>query len=141
MTKANFSNAGWDFTNVWGMIDGVSYPYLQFQFAPGTAPQIVSGTLNGTDIGGKTLQTAQNGSLLSTASTGVNGFYYLALPGSSIPNGNTLLSYLTNPSGNPSATVRLSDGNSLIGVDLSFNTLTVGSNSCLLYTSPSPRDS
>ena len=127
MTKTNFSSAGWDFTNTWGIIDGVSYPYLQFQFA--STPQIVSGMLNGTDIGGKTLQTAQNGSLLTTVSTGVNGFYYLALPANTVPNGNTLLSYLTNPGNNPAATVRLSDGNSLTGVDLFPNTLTVGSNS------------
>ena len=125
MTQANFS--GWDFTTIWGMIPNVSYPYLQWQFA--TAPQIVSGILSGAGNSGKTIQIAQNGSLLTTASTGADGFYYLTLSANSIASGHDLLSYLSSAGSTPAATVRLSDGNSLTGINLTPNTLTVGSNS------------
>jgi len=130
-TQANFTSATnangnvnphWDFTNTWVMVDGHTYPYLQ------ALTQLVSGTLIG-GAAGDVIQMAQNGNSLNTADTDAGGFYYIPLPANTIPSGNTLLSYLSNSAGSPAATVRLSDGNSLVGVDLSFNTLTVGSNS------------
>jgi len=124
MSGASFSS--WDFTNTWGIGTG-SYPYLIWRFP--TAPQVVSGTLSGTGNSGATIQTAQNGSLFTTATTGANGFYYELLDAGSIPSGNALLVYLVNSGGAPAAAVRLSDGTSLAGVNLTSNILTVSSNS------------
>jgi filamentous hemagglutinin family protein len=139
MTGANFTSAtsangnsdpAWDFAETWGLIEGISYPYFQFQFD--TAPQIVSGKLLGAG-GFETIQAAQNGTPLAQTSTGANGFYYFALPANSIPSGNTLLSYWIE--GNvPATAARLSDGGHQTGVDLTQNALTVSTSGSLIMS-------
>jgi hypothetical protein len=37
-TQANFTGAGWDFTTIWQMNDGVSYPYHQWYTGPAPGP-------------------------------------------------------------------------------------------------------
>ena len=111
---------GWDFANTWVMADGHTYPYLQ------ALTQLVAGNLIGGNAG-NTITVVQNGNTLGSPTTNASGFYYLALTANTIPTGHSLLSYLTT--GGTAATVRLSDGNSLTGVDLALNALTVGSNS------------
>lgn len=43
MEQALFEGAGWDFEDVWGIVDHISYPYLRWQGAPGlaTVPAVV----------------------------------------------------------------------------------------------------
>jgi len=122
-TAANsFDSPEWG--GEWRFIDGIAYPYLQWRFP--TAPQIVSGTLNG-DSGGAAIQTAQNGNLLRTSTTGANGFYYQALDAGSVGNGSALLAYRANSAGDAAVAVRLADGGHLTGVDLLANNVIASS--------------
>ncbi|TAN53530.1 MAG: filamentous hemagglutinin N-terminal domain-containing protein, partial [Methylococcaceae bacterium] len=124
-TTANGSvNPNWNFSNIWG-ITANAYPYLQWRFP--IAPQIVSGTLSNELFRGQTIQLAQDGTALATASTGSNGFYYQALDAGSIPSGHTLLAYQVGAGSLPAAAVRLSDGNSMTGLTLNGGALNVSS--------------
>ena len=120
MTTGTFT--GWDFTSTWGIVEGKSYPYLKWQFS--STPQIISGMVNVTGAG-KTIQTAVNGSLLATTSTGANGFYYFALPGGSVSSGSALLAYI---SGNAvkGAAAYLSGGTHITNLSLNSGTLIAG---------------
>ena len=112
MGSANFS--GWDFTSTWGIKDGVSYPYLSWQFTG--SPQIISGMLNVTG-GGKDIQIAVNGVDLAQSYTGANGFYYFAIPANSVQNGDALLTYINGNAIKTSA-VYLSGGGDMTGFNL-----------------------
>ena len=82
--KATFTDAGWDFANVWGIRTG--YPYL-LVFAP---PQLVSGILlSGT--AGLTIEAAENGNKLGSTTTGAGGAYSFSFLANAIPNGDSLL--------------------------------------------------
>jgi hypothetical protein len=35
--KSTFTAAGWEFTNFWGIVENVSYPYLRAFWQPGSA--------------------------------------------------------------------------------------------------------
>jgi filamentous hemagglutinin family protein len=128
MTASNFST--WDTSTIWNILDTQSYPYLKWQFT-GT-PQIISGKLDVTGAG-KTIQTAVNGSLLATASTGANGFYYFALPSGSVSSGSSLLAYI---SGNAvkSASVYLSSGTHITDFSLYSDTVTASSGGTISNT-------
>ncbi len=119
--KQSGNLTGFDFTNVWNIVPGISYPYLQWQFS-GT-PQVLSGTASGL-AGGKTIQFIANGANLAQASTGANGFYYLALPGNSVPSGNTLVTYVAGDAYKGAAAYG-SSGSHATGLAISQNTLTV----------------
>jgi hypothetical protein len=120
MTQASFS--GWNFSSPWNIVEGISYPYLAWQFS-GT-PQIISGKVNVTGAG-KIIQTAVNGSLLAAVSTGANGFYYFALPGNSVASGSALLAYISGDTVK-SASVYLSSGTHITDLSLNSNTVTAG---------------
>ena len=116
---------GWN-TGTWGIVSGSSYPYLLWSF--GSVPQIISGTLSGAGNGDVSIQTVENGTLLGTVFTNSTGYFYELLAAGTIPNGDTLLALVggTNPT---AATVRLSDGNNLSGVNLTPGMLIISSNS------------
>ncbi|HVY18605.1 MAG TPA: MBG domain-containing protein, partial [Bauldia sp.] len=69
--------AGFD-SSVWGILPGVSYPYLKWRFP--TGPSVISGTVAGVSGGNGALAVtvADAGTLLGTAYTGANGYYYFA---------------------------------------------------------------
>ena len=76
-----------------------------------------------------TIKAVVNGIVLSTttSSGGSTDAYSFTLAVNAIPSGNSLLVYLLT--GGTAGTVWLSDGNNLSNVNLTLNTLTVGSNS------------
>ncbi|MDP2826335.1 MAG: YDG domain-containing protein [Sulfuritalea sp.] len=119
MQSANL--AGFDFINVWNIVPGISYPYLRWQFS--ATPQVLSGTATGL-AGGKTIQAIANGTDLAKTVTGANGFYYFALPGNSVPSGNTLATYVAGDAFKGAAAYG-SAGSHVTGMAISQNTLTV----------------
>ncbi len=92
---ANFFQApdpiGFDFTNVWGIVDGKSFPYLTWRYP--TAPQVISGTAYG--AGGAAVLTAGtiaaevNGIAAGMTSTGADGYYNMLVPSGTIAAGGT----------------------------------------------------
>ncbi|MCM2308405.1 MAG: filamentous hemagglutinin N-terminal domain-containing protein, partial [Sulfuritalea sp.] len=121
--QATFS--GFDFTNVWNIVSGTSYPYLKSQFS-GT-PQVLSGTVTGLG-GGKTIQAVASGVDLAKTFTGANGFYYFALPGNSVPSGNVLLAYVAGDTFK-GATAAGSSGTHITNLAISQNAVTVAGGS------------
>jgi len=121
--QATFS--GFDFTKVWNIVSGTSYPYLKSQFS-GT-PQVLSGTVTGLG-GGKTIQAVVNGADLAKTFTGANGFYYFALPGNSVPTGNVLLTYVAGDAFKGAAAYG-SSGTHITDLAISQNALTVAGGS------------
>ncbi|MEI7637587.1 MAG: filamentous hemagglutinin N-terminal domain-containing protein, partial [Syntrophus sp. (in: bacteria)] len=119
MTQATFDGSDWDFTSIWGIKENVSYPFLQWQFSG--APQIISGMLDVTG-GGKAIKIAGNGTVLDRAYTGANGFYYFAIPSSSVVSGDALLTYISGDT-NKAASVYLAAGGDMTGTSLYSNTL------------------
>ncbi len=88
--------SGWG-ANGWAIVNGVSYPYLQWQVPNGT-PQVVSGVafsdrgvtpLVGARINGL-VNGSDEGSLLTGGGThtGANGYYYFLLAPGTIPAAN-----------------------------------------------------
>ncbi len=132
MKQASYpqTDGNWNFTSTWGIVEGISYPYLSWQFT-GT-PQILSGKVDVTEAG-KTIQTAVNGSLLATASTGANGFYYFALPGGSVLEGRSLLAYISGDTVK-AASVYLSSGTHITDFSLYSDTLTASSGGTMSNT-------
>ncbi|MDO8318652.1 filamentous hemagglutinin N-terminal domain-containing protein, partial [Rhodoferax sp.] len=117
--------AGFEFGTTWGMVDDVSYPYLQWRFT--TPPKIVSGT--SFDIFGDpaivngTVNLVKDGIVLSSSSLGANGSYYHALDAGSMTSG-AVMAHLSNVNGTAVA-VRLADGGHLTGTDLVADLLKV----------------
>ena len=119
MQSANLT--GFDFTNVWNIVPGISYPYLKWQFS--AAPQVLSGLAAGA-AAGKTIQAIINGVDLAKTFTGANGFYYFALPGNSVPSGNTLLTFVAGDAYKGAAAYG-SAGSHATGMAIAQNALTV----------------
>ena len=120
-TSANNSvNPAWNTSTTWGIIDNTSYPYLKTIFT--STPQIISG-LVGVTGAGKNIQLALDGSLLTTTSTGANGFFYKALPANSVPVGGKLLTYISGDAVKANS-VAFSSGSHLTGLTLLSGTLT-----------------
>jgi filamentous hemagglutinin family protein len=108
------SYAGFDFgsTQIWNIVSGLSFPYLQYQFPTG-APQVISGTglrapllnsgaNNGTpQIFGFTVGGVVDGARVGLTTLGRNGFYDLLIPPGTIsPKGSGVIVYLVgNPTG------------------------------------------
>ena len=125
MSRGTF--AGWNFTSTWGIIEGTSYPYLQWQ---GT-PQVVSGMLTPA-AGGKAIEAVVDGTSLGRSYTGENGFFYFALPAGSVTIHSNLLTYIsgdTHVSGDypRGASVYLGTGSHMLGLSIDANTLQVDS--------------
>jgi filamentous hemagglutinin family protein len=126
MTQSNYPQVDgeWDFTNVWGMIDGVSYPYLKCFYQD--TPLVISGTVS--SGGGQTVQTVLNGTALSSVATGANGFYYMLFTNGTIADHDALLAYVDNGDGNGNAVYGVSGVNaSITGLDITADTVSVDS--------------
>ena len=130
--------SGFD-SSVWGIVPGKSYPYLKWQFAAGTTPQVVAGKVYSdsgvTNAGsGITVSGAVNGAGFNSAgtggtvTTGANGYYYYLLaPGTIAANGNVIVSAQNFGSGgtaNGAALASQSDGYPTT-LDIFANTLHV----------------
>ncbi len=100
-TQSSFT--GWDFTNTWGMIAGVSYPWLRtFNL---TAPTVVSGIayqgagdvrLASTSSGAAYVSALVDGHSIGQVTTGANGYYYFLLPAGTVASsGSQILAYTT----------------------------------------------
>jgi hypothetical protein len=91
---ANFG--GFNFSAVWSVVPGVSYPYLLGIFV--TPPSVVSGTYSstsGTPAGGENVDLAANGNVIANSTTGANGFYYMMLPGTVASTTTSVAAFLT----------------------------------------------
>jgi filamentous hemagglutinin family protein len=90
----------WD-SSVWGIIAGVSYPYLQWQSPNGT-PQVVSGIVsNGTKLisgaGVGLLVDGTSSDPLVSMNSGADGYYYMLLaPGTISGSGSQVLAYVAS---------------------------------------------
>jgi filamentous hemagglutinin family protein len=129
MTNNSFYvNSGWNFNSIWGMIDGVSYPYFTWNYA--TAPQVVSGKLQNyiyTPGGAvSTVTLAVNGTVKDRIGSGANGFYYFLEPNGTIGSGDAVVTYSQNYGSGANA-VHLASGvnPSITGLDLSDMTVSV----------------
>ncbi len=124
--------AGFD-SNVWGILPGVSYPYLKWSH-PGT-PQVVSGFVKdaaGSAQAGVAVQALVNGNLMGGTTSGANGFYYMLLGNDSIASNGAVLSYV---SGSGSAAKQATATNqSLTGFDITANRVTASSDGALDIT-------
>ncbi len=93
-------------TGSWGILPNVSYPYLQWQVAPGAAPQVVSGiAANGatpyTQAGVGLLVNGQIVDPLASMSSGADGYYYLLLAPGAISHDADVLAYFTGGTPRP----------------------------------------
>ncbi len=97
-SAGTFIPYGWNFSTVWNIIPGKSYPYLR-DFYP-TAPRVISIT---TPAAANTnVNLVDNGNIVDTTTTGANGFAYLfeglnVVSGvnHTIGDGGNLLAYLS----------------------------------------------
>ncbi len=119
----------WD-TTVWGIVPGVSYPYLQWQ-TNGFTPQVISGTTvaaNGNSVSGLNAGLLIDGSSVTPLvdmNSGANGYYYMLLAPGTISHSQVLL-YLTNGSAAADAYVQ-NDNKSIAGLTLKEGQLHVRS--------------
>ena len=122
----------------WGIVAGVSYPYLLSQFAPGATPEVISGIAY--TNGGVTpfasganapalVGVARNGASLGDVSTGVNGYFYTL----AAPTGQTdsVLTYLASGA-TPGAVYIQAPANALAGQALHGGLLSVTTNQTTL---------
>ncbi len=112
----------WDPT-VWGLLPGVSYPYLLWQSPNGT-PQVVSGFVGN---GAKAVSGAGVGLLvdgttadpLAAMSSGADGYYYLLLsPGTISGSGSQVLAYVASGAPTEANSYYQDASDSLTGFDL-----------------------
>jgi hypothetical protein len=113
---ATYTNAGWDFTNTWGIIEGVSYPYLK-PFVSSN-PRVITGTA----AAGSTVGLAVNGFAVTTQAAS-NGSFYFFVP--NLVDGTPILTYLTGTGGNV-ATLTPNGGANITGITFTPNTIVVG---------------
>lgn len=127
--QATFENAGWDFTNTWGIIEGSSYPYLKSFYA--ATPRAISGftdlpvTLKNVqlEMNGNNLTNNANNGVISVGSTytGANGFYYFLESSGVIPDSSQIvISFIDGTPGIAKATAP-SGGGSITGLNISNN--------------------
>ena len=120
----------WDTKNVWAIVPGVSYPYLQWQ-TNGLTPQVISGTTlaaSGASASGLNAALLINGDAIAPLvdmNSGANGYYYLLLAPATI-NHSQVLVYLTNGSEAGDAYVQ-NDNRSISGLTLKEGELRVRS--------------
>jgi filamentous hemagglutinin family protein len=112
----------WD-SGVWGILPGVSYPYLQWQSPNGT-PQVVSGIVSN---GAKVLSGAGVGLLvegtaadpLAAMTSGADGYYYMLLaPGTISGSGSQVLAYVASGAPTEANSYYQDASDSLTGFDL-----------------------
>jgi filamentous hemagglutinin family protein len=120
--KQQATFAGWDFVNTWGIVEGSSYPYLQWQPDVPTPQQTISGMLD-VALAGKIIYFVVDGTLLPDyTSTIAGGLYSISLSGNPVPDNSALLVYVydDNVKGN---SVYLSSGGNISNLLIASNTL------------------
>ncbi|MFD2181536.1 filamentous hemagglutinin N-terminal domain-containing protein, partial [Rhodoplanes azumiensis] len=114
--------SAWD-TSVWGLIAGVSYPYLK-SFWSGT-PQVVSGTAytnNGvTAASGGNVAVMVNGTAVGSTNAGANGYYYVLLAPGTIGSNSQLVSFTSGT--NAGLSYVQNAAGSVTGLNILGNTL------------------
>ncbi|MFC1576308.1 DUF2341 domain-containing protein, partial [Candidatus Omnitrophota bacterium] len=132
MQIATFTTGGptWDFTNTWNIVEGESYPYLQFAY-PGVAgdgAHGVSGILydsGGSPLaGGIEVVFAVNGSIVDSATTGANGFYYFLAGDTQLDPADILLTYINDDSVNGNTLYKAGD-TGVTGLGIYENTISL----------------
>ncbi|HEX2954682.1 MAG TPA: YDG domain-containing protein, partial [Bacillota bacterium] len=129
MSLSNYpqGSSEWDFADTWGIIHGVSYPYLKSIYTE--TPQVVSGTLS-SGTGGQAIRTFVNGMALDNATTGANGFYYMLLANGTIADHDAVLAYVDNGSVSGNAIYGVSGVNtSVAGLNITVGAVNVYGNS------------
>jgi filamentous hemagglutinin family protein len=125
--QANFSD--WNFSTVWDIIEGTSYPYLQVQ---GT-PSVITGTSN---LGSAQLiQVVVNGVLAGSGTTGSDGSLYLILRDGGFSVGDDILLYNIGGGASAANAVYLAGSNVASGISLTSSTLWANSANGVLKTS------
>ncbi len=121
----------WD-PSVWGIVAGISYPYLQWQSPNGT-PQVVSGVVGN---GAKVVSGAGVGLLvdgttadpLVSMSSGADGYYYMLLaPGTISGSGSQVLAYVASGAPTEANSYYLDATGSLSDLGLQERTLEITS--------------
>jgi autotransporter-associated beta strand protein len=122
MQQATFPN--FDFTNIWGIAEGTSYPYLQGFALGGGVPIVISGTVP-LGLNGSLVDLISNGSFL--LSTQVSGNQYVFLIGSGSFAGNdNLLIYFDGASDYANAVGKMASSvSSLSGFNLHSGTISI----------------
>lgn len=127
-TQSSFT--GFDFTNVWGITEGVSYPYLRWAFPAG--PQVVSGTVFTNSQGtipastNNIVRLATAGAVVPiTSPTFADGTYYYAVLPNTLANGNALLAYTSGITSTVAGTTAILgvNGNNATGLNIDGNLL------------------
>src|SRR3990167_2351956 len=122
LAQSNYS--GWDFTTVWNIIEGTSYPYLRAFHS--STPRVISGTA--ASVGGDvSVILAGDGAAISTIKTGANSsFYYLASNGA-IADSTNLLAYISgNATKGNVVMLAPASGASVTGLTMVANTIATG---------------
>ena len=127
MNQSTFS--GWNFSSVWNMASGGSYPFLRAFYS--TAPLAVFGGSSAAQ--GATVKLAVNGVVTDSTTTSASGSYYL-LEGqnnitginTSIANGSNVLTYIDSGSVLGNAVFLTTGVGGSTNAALTQNTVTVG---------------
>ncbi|WP_211310102.1 beta strand repeat-containing protein, partial [Aquicella lusitana] len=137
MAQATFS--GWDFTDVWGVIEGQSYPYLRSFYT--STPRAISGTSSSAN---SVVNLVVDGSILDSTYTGANGFFYFLEGDNQIGTNNTIadstgiLVYLDNAATQANVVaVTPGSGGSLSGstqLALTANTVQIGNSASASFS-------
>ncbi|MBI1203784.1 MAG: filamentous hemagglutinin N-terminal domain-containing protein, partial [Rhodopseudomonas sp.] len=95
---------GWDFTNIWGIVEGQSHPYFLWQYpASGGTPQVVSGkaysNFGTTAASGVAVNALVNGTNVGNVLAGANGYYELLVAPGTIAANSQLAVYTTGTTG------------------------------------------
>ncbi|EKF17510.1 MBG domain-containing protein [Nitratireductor pacificus] len=114
-------------SGIWGTGSGL-YPYFNWEYA--TAPEAISGKVysdaGSTAWSGANISAISGGSLLGSATTGANGYYYILAPSGSV-NASGALAYLDGESTQAAAFKDTVSATGVTGLDIygsSLNLLT-----------------
>ncbi|WP_211310101.1 beta strand repeat-containing protein, partial [Aquicella lusitana] len=122
--------SGWNFSTVWGIIEGQSYPYLRAFFSD--TPRAISGIVSGISsnntvtLAANGVNVTTNGLTQGTTQTAANGFYYFLQPNDAITDAQVLLAYLTTGGVANAVTLAPASGGSITGLNMAANTVSVG---------------
>jgi len=126
MAESDFS--GWDFTSTWAIMEGVSYPYFQWQGTPG----LIKGTSDLTAT--ETVRVVVNGTSVEAISIAVDGTFYAILSQGTMDVGDVVLLYEQDGGVNAANAVYVLGSNVATGLSLSSGTLWADSGAGVLST-------
>ncbi len=126
----------------WGIADGSSYPYLQWQFPNGV--QVISGTAYSDPVSsiawsGEEIGLAVNGTALGNVESGANGYFYLAVGAGTVADNDGVLAYAhpgapADTASGLANTVFVAGGETVTSLTLTADMLTVGADSSSNYS-------